>query len=84
MTVEEGCICIRWVIPDIDTSNLISPQPLDFLKIIGVVYLHIGDEVVYSFLKDGCDTLEAAMLQAVELKNTQAIELLQAVGSDNQ
>ena len=83
MSVKEGCICIRWVIPDIDTSKLISPRPLDFLKIIGVVYLHIGDEVVYSLPEDGCDTLEAAMLQAVELKNTQGIELLQAVGSDN-
>ena len=80
--VKKGCICISWVIPDMDTSKLISPQPLEFLKIIGVVYLHIGDEVVYSLPKDGCDTLEAAMLQAVELKNTQAIELLQAVGSD--
>ena len=83
LTVEEGCICIRWVIPDMDTSKLIQPQPLEFLKIIGVVYLHIGDEVVYSLPEDGCDTLEAAMLQAVELKNTQAIQLLQAVGSDN-
>ena len=83
MTVEEGCICIRWIIPDIDTSKLIRPQPLEFLKIIGVVHLHIGDKVVYSLPEDGCDTLEAAMLQAVELKNTQAIELLQAVGSVN-
>ena len=83
LTVEEGCICIRWVIPDIDTSKLIQPQPLEFLKIIGVVYLHIGDEVVYSLPEDGCDTLEAAILQAAELKNTQAIQLLQAVGSDN-
>ena len=83
MKVEKGCICISWVIPDMDTSKLISPQPLEFLKIIGVVYLHIGDEVVYSLPEDGCDTLEAAMLQAVELKNTQAIQLLQAVGSDN-
>ena len=83
MTVEEGCICIRWVIPDMDTSKLIQPQPLEFLKIIGVVYLHIGDKVVYSLPEDGCETLEAAMLQAAELKNTQAIQLLQAVGSDN-
>ena len=83
MTVKEGCICISWVIPDMDTSKLIQPQPLEFLKIIGVVYLHIGDEVVYSLPDDGCDTLEAAILQAVELKNTQAIEILQAVGSDN-
>ena len=83
MTVEEGCICIRWVIPNMDTSKLIQPQPLEFLKIIGVVYLHIGDKVVYSLPEDGCDTLEAAMLQAVELKNTQALELLKAVGSDN-
>ena len=81
--VEKGCICISWVIPDMDTSKLISPQPLEFLKIIGVVYLHIGDEVVYSLPEDGCDTLEAAVLQAVELKNTQAIQLLEAVGSDN-
>ena len=81
--VEKGCICISWVIPDMDTSKLISPQPEEFLKIIGVVYLHIGDKVVYSLPEDGCDTLEAAMLQAVELKNTQAIKLLQAVGSVN-
>ena len=83
ITVGKGCICISWTIPaNLDTANLVTPQPLQFLKIIGVVSLHVGEEVVYDIPGEGCDVLEAAMLQAIELNNTRAIELLSRAGCD--
>ena len=81
ITVGKGCICISWTIPaNLDTANLVTPQPLEFLKIIGVVSLYVGKEVVYNIPGEGCDVLEAAMLQAIELNNTRAIELLSMMG----
>ncbi len=81
ITVGTGCICVSWNIPpSIDYTKLLPKLSLEFLQIIGVISLHIGDDVIYDVGEVGCQTLEAAMLQAVELKNTRAIELLLAVG----
>ena len=81
--VATGCISLSWVIPNIDTTNLIAPLSLEFVKIIGVVSLHVGENVIYDIPGEaGCEVLEAAMLQAVELKNTEAVELLLSVGCD--
>ena len=84
ISVEKGCICVSWVIPDIDTAQLFSLEPLnaELLRIIGVLSLQIGDEAVCILPEYGCDTLEAAMIQAVDLKNIRAISLLQAMGCD--
>ena len=80
ITVGEGCICVSWAIPDhINASKLVPELPLEFVQIIGVISLHIGESVIYN-IGEGCETIKAAMLQAIELKNTQAIELLLAVG----
>ena len=78
--VDEGCICISWVIPDIDTTKLVPDHSLEFIRIIGIISLHIGSDVIYNNEGEGCETIEAAMLQAIELKNTRAIELLLAMG----
>ena len=81
ITVEIGCIRVSWNIPSsVDYTKLLPKLSLEFLQIIGVIYLHIGDDVIYNVGEEGCQTLKAAMLQAIELKNTQAIELLLAVG----
>ena len=84
ISVEKGCICVSWVIPNIDTAKLLSREPLnpELLRTIGVLSLHIGDEPVCILPEYGCDTLEAAMIQAVELKNIRAIVLLEAMGCD--
>ena len=84
ISVKEGCICVSWVVPDLDISDLITPHPMEFLKIIGVVSLHVGDVLVYDVPGKGPDTLEAAMLQAVYLKNRRAMKLLLSVGADPQ
>ena len=84
ISVGKGCICVSWVVPDLDIADLITPQPMEFLKIIGVISLHVGDVLVYDVPGEGPDTLEAAMLQAVHLKNKRAIELLLSVGADPQ
>ena len=81
ITVGTGCICVSWIIPpSVDYTKLLPKLSLEFLQIIGVISLHIGDDVIYNVGEEGCQTLEAAMLQATELKNTGAIELLLAVG----
>ena len=85
VSVGKGCICVSWVVrPDVDIANLITPQPMEFLRIIGVISLHVGNVLVYDVPGEGPDTLEAAMLQAVHLKNRRAIELLLSVGADPQ
>ena len=82
ITVGTGCIChVGWIIPpSVDYTTLLPKLSLEFLQIIGVKSLHIGDDVIYNVGEEGCQILEAAMLQAIELKNVPAIELLLAVG----
>ena len=81
ITVGKGCICVSWIIPpNIDDEKLLPELSLEFLHIIGVLSLCIGDTVIYETAKEGCETVEAAMLQAIEMKNTRAIEVLLAVG----
>ena len=81
ISVGKGCICISWAIPDTDhTAKLVPELPTDLIQIIGVISLHIGDKPIYIGTGGGCKTIEAAMLQAIELKNIRAIELLIAVG----
>ena len=79
--IEDGCICVSWVIPDIDTSVLVTVSP-DLLKVVGVISLKIDDMVLYEGPNEGCHILESAFLQAVELGNVRAVELLLAVGCD--
>ena len=79
--IEDGCICVSWVIPDIDTSVLVTVSP-DLLKVVGVISLKIDDKVLYEGPNEGCHILESAFLQAVELGNVRAVELLLAVGCD--
>ena len=79
--IEDGCICVSWVIPDIDTSVLDTVSP-DLLKVVGVISLKIDDKVLYEGPNEGCHILESAFLQAVELGNVRAVELLLAVGCD--
>ena len=84
LSVDRGCYCISWIIAaDVPhASQLLPKHSKELFKIIGVISLQIGKEMVYDSTGEvpGCEVLEAAMLQAIELKNTQAIELLLAVG----
>ena len=80
--IEDGCICVSWVIPDIDTSILVTVSP-DLLKAVGVISLKIGDKVLYKGPNEGCHILESTFIQAVELGNVRAVELLLAVGCDS-
>ena len=83
LSVDKGCYCISWIIADdILAFQLLPKHSKELFKIIGVMSLQIGEEMVYDSTGEvpGCEVLEAAMLQAIELKNTRAIELLLAVG----
>ncbi len=84
MLVTDGCYCISWIIAaDVPhASQLLPKHSKELFKIIGVISLQIGEDMVYDSTGEvpGCEVLEAAMLQAIELKNTRAIELLLAVG----
>ena len=78
--IEDGCICVSWVIPYIDTSVVVTVSP-DLLKVVGVISLKIDDKVLYEGPNEGCHILESAFLQAVELGNVRAIELLLAIST---
>ncbi len=83
LSVDKGCYCISWIIgADVRASQLLPKHSKEIFKIIGVISLQIGEEMVYDSTGEvpGCEVLEAAMLQAIELKNARAIELLLAVG----
>ena len=83
LSVDKGCYCINWIIgADIPASQLLPKHSKQLFKIIGVISLQIGEEMVYDSTGEvpGCEVLKAAMLQAIELKNTGAIELLLALG----
>ena len=84
ISVEEGCIHVSWHLPNTPKgiSDFFVPEPddKDFLSVVGVLSLHVGDGEIYSTKREGCETIEAAMLQATELKNAKAIELLTLLG----
>ena len=83
MLVDKGCYCISWIVAtDVSASKLLPDHSEQLFKIIGVISLQIDEEIVYESTEEvpGCEVLEAAMLQAIELKNTQAVELLLTIG----
>ena len=77
---DGGCICVSWVIPDIDTGVLDMVSP-DLLKVLGVISLKIDDRVIYERPNEGCRILESAFLQAVEVGNIRAVELLLTIST---
>ena len=84
LSVDKGCCCISWIIAASvhHASELLPKHSKELFKIIGVISLQIGEKMVYDSTGEvpGCEVLEAAMLQAIELKNIEAIEILLAVG----
>ena len=78
--IDKGSLAVSWIVPDtlVNKSDIIIQDVV--FQIIGILSLHIDDVLVYDFSREGCETIEAAMLQAIELKNTRAIELLLAMG----
>ncbi len=76
MEMIGGCIAISWIVPNELVSKADIPIEDGVFQIIGILSVHIDDEEIYDYQGEGCETIEAAMLQAIELKNTRAIELL--------
>ena len=82
--VVDGCICVSWIVLDIYTCTNVIPfhKSHNILKTLGIISLKIGDRIIYECLDEGCSILESAFLQAFELEDTSAMELLLAVGCD--
>ena len=80
IVVTDGCICVTWIVPEVYTLAGLPQLSLEFIKIIGVVSLHVGENEIYSIPGDGCEVIEAAVLQAIELKSMKALELFLAIG----
>ncbi len=81
IVVDKGSIAISWIVSNELVRKADIPIEDVVFQIIGILSLHIDDvEVIYDYQGEGCETFEAAMLQAIELKNTRAIELLQIMG----
>ena len=85
MTVQEGCICVSWIIPEVDTSKIVKDVAYspDFMKAIGVLLLTMGDDVIFELTQEQEDmTLDSALVQALDHGPLLAVELLLAVGGD--
>ena len=84
LTVEKGCICLSWIVPCTNVKNLFVTDPEDkmFLRVIGVISICIGNRTLYSTQEDGCEVIEAALLQAKELNCTRAMKVLKILGHD--
>ena len=85
MTVQEGCICVSWTIPDVATSKIVKDVVYspDFMKAIGVLLLTIGDDVIFQLTQEQEDmTLDSALVQALDHGPLLAVELLLAVGGN--
>ncbi len=81
MTIGKGCICVKWNIPKMDSSDKITLLPLEFVTLVGIISLHFGEREIYNVPdEEGYDTLEAAMLKAIELNNRLAISVLRDIG----
>ena len=79
--VTDGCICVSWIIPNIYPYRLI-PDSHGFMRRLGIISIKIGDNIIYECLDESCSVLESTFLQAFELEDIGAMELLLAVGCD--
>ena len=77
--VTRGCVCASWIIPK---SIHVIPKSHNFMRTLGIISLKIGDSIIYECFDEGCSVLESAFLQAFELQDIRAMELLLAVGCD--
>ena len=88
MTVTKGCLCITWISTVADESIIATEWAYDieFIKAIGVLYLRVGDTVIYKALvqeqKGTIITMNRALLMTIESGPLSAVELLLAVGGN--
>ena len=85
MTVTEGCLCVTWTATN-TTSKIVKNKAYDteFMMAIGVLHLTVGDTVIYETKEqDTSQTLDEALVTAVESGPISAVELLLAVGSNS-
>ena len=85
MTVTEGCLCVTWTATN-TTSKIVKNKAYntEFMMAIGVLHLTVGDTVIYETKEqDTSQTLDEALVTAVESGRISAVELLLAVGSNS-
>ena len=80
--VVDGCICVSWIVPDVYKCTDVLLNDKNWMRTLGIISLKIGDSIIYEYLDEGCSVLESAFLQAFELQDISAMELLLAVGCD--
>ena len=80
--VVDGCICVSWTVPDVYKCTGALLNDKNVMRTLGIISLKIGDSIIYECLDEGCSVLESAFLQAFELEDIKAMELLLAVGCD--
>ena len=85
MTVTEGCLCVTWTATN-TTSKIVKNKAYntEFMTAIGVLHLTVGDTVIYETKEqDISQTLDEALVTAIESDPISAVELLLAVGSNS-
>ena len=80
--VVDGCMCVSWIVPDVYKCTDVLLNDKNLMRTLGIILLKIGDSIIYECLDEGCSILESAFLQAFELEDIRAMELLLAVGCD--
>ena len=73
-------MCVSWIVADLYTCTdaLLNDKPKshNFMRAIGIISLKIGDSIIYEGLDEFSSIFESAFLEALELKDIVAMELL--------
>ena len=73
-------MCVSWIVPDLYTCTdaLLNDKPKshNFMRTIGIISLKVGDSIIYEGLNECSSILELAFLEALELEDIAALELL--------
>ena len=78
--VVDGCMCVSWIVPDLYKCTGALLNDKNWMRTLGIISLKIGDTIIYECLDEGCSILESGFLQALELEDIRAMELLLAMG----
>ena len=85
ITITKGCIAITYAILDITADSLIeyAGGKLQFMRLIGILSLHINDHAVLQEDENMNFTFELALLEAVTAGHNEAVEFLHQIETVN-
>ena len=86
LQVTAGSVCSEWLIPDDETvTNLIiavSSLSSNTLHLCGVLYLQIGNEIIWKDKECTIFSANDGLVEALHLQDVCAVELFLSIGAD--